>query len=329
MSTEPSQVAGRARPVSGALLLCRAEPGSVIPAARLLHERMLLARAGDDWSVLVPEGGPWRSGTDPVDRVANGWAVALTVGVSWPVLALWWDGERAGFTLAAGFRRPVGYVWLADGTPAGMEEAMRTFAGRLGLDPVLDMQALEELTKPDSAADASARLSAVLAVLTRAGVSLPPGLVPGENADGLLEAARLQPDTHRIEADGSGGRSAAGEKSAAGEDERGGQAQEQTREQAQEQTREQKQQREYEAREADRPEGTTDARHPVLWPSRAGSPSSVPAVPALALAQMAAGLPLAVWGLRHHSGGWIVAGTLLLAHGALALASHTLTHPRD
>lgn len=67
----------------------------------------------------------------------------------------------------------------------------------------------------------------------------------------------------------------------------------------------------------------------MLRPSRAGGPPSVPAVPALALAQMAAGLPLAVWGLRHRSGGWIVAGTLLLVHGALTLASHTLTHPRD
>ncbi|MGW4575733.1 hypothetical protein ACWEM5_31700, partial [Streptomyces tendae] len=31
--------------------------------------------------------------------------------------------------------RPVGYVWLANGTPAGEDEAMRTFAARLGLDP--------------------------------------------------------------------------------------------------------------------------------------------------------------------------------------------------
>ncbi|MGW1898417.1 hypothetical protein ACWCQB_13385 [Streptomyces hirsutus] len=311
MSTEPSQVTGRARPASGALLLCRAEPGSVVPAARLLHERMLLARAGDAWSVLVPEGGPWRSGTDPVDRVVNGWAIALTVGVSWPVLALWWDGERAGFTLAAGFRRPVGYVWLADGTPAGMEEAMRTFADRLGLDPVLDMQALEELTEPDSAADASARLSGVLAVLTRAGVSLPPGLVPGGNADALLEAARLQPDARLIGADGGGGRSATD-----GDERR-------TREQSR------ARQRAHEAGETARPEGTTDAGPSVLRPSRADGPLAVPAVPAPALAQMAAGLPLVVWGLRHRSGGWIVAGTLLLVHGALTLASHTLTHPRD
>ncbi|WAX78005.1 hypothetical protein [Streptomyces sp. KMM 9044] len=294
MSTEQSQVAERARPESGALLLCRAAARSVVPDARLLHERMLLARAGDEWSVLVPEGGPWRSGTDPVDRVVNGWAIALTVAFSWPVLALWWDGERTGFTLATGFCRPVGYVWLADGTPAGTEEAMRTFAGRLGLDPVLDMQALDELTKPDSAADASTRLRGVLAVLTHAGVSLPPGLVPGENADGLLEAARLQPDTRRIEADESGEKS--GEKSAAG-----------------------------------RPDGTA-APHPAPRPSRAGGPSSVPvvsaAVPVPALVQMAAGLPLALWGLRHRSGGWIVAGTLLLAQGAVTLATHTLTHPR-
>lgn len=311
MSMEPSQVTGRARPASGALLLCRAEPGSVVPAARLLHERMPLARAGDEWSVLVPEGGPWRSGTDPVDRVVNGWAIALTVGVSWPVPALWWDGERTGFTLAAGFRRPVGYVWPADGTPAGMEEAMRTFADRLGLDPVLDMQDLEELTEPDCAADASARLSGVLAVLARAGVSLPPGLVPGGSADALLEAARLQPDTRRIGADGSG------ERSAASGDERRAREQSRTR------------QRAYEAGETARPEGTTDAGPSVLWPSRAGGPPSAPAVPAPALAQRAAGLPPAVWGLRHRSGGWIVAGTLLLVHGTLTPASHTLTHPRD
>ncbi|ODA74428.1 hypothetical protein APS67_001087 [Streptomyces sp. AVP053U2] len=309
MSTEQSQVAGRARPVPGALLLCRAEAGSVVPAARLLHERMLLSRAGDEWSVLVPEGGPWRSGTDPVDRVVHGWAIALTVGVSWPVLALWWDGERAGFTLAAGFRSPVGYVWLADGTPAGMEEAMRTFAGRLGLDPVLDMQALDELTKPDSAADAAARLSGVLAVLTRAGVSLPPGLVPGENADGLLEAARLQPDTRRIEADGSSEKDGNVEGDGSGEEDESGMS------------------------ATDRPDGISAPRHPAPRPSRAGGPPSVPAVPAVvpvpALAQMAAGLPLAVWGLRHRSGGWIVAGALLFAHGAVTLADHTLTHPRD
>lgn len=36
---------------AGALLLCRAEPETVRPVAHLL-----LAPAGDGWSVLVPEG---------------------------------------------------------------------------------------------------------------------------------------------------------------------------------------------------------------------------------------------------------------------------------
>ncbi|MCP3767006.1 hypothetical protein [Streptomyces sp. MAR25Y5] len=322
MSTESSRGADRARPASGALLLCRAEPGSVVPAARLLHERMLLARAGDEWSVLVPEGGPWRSGADPVERVVNGWAIALTVGVSWPVLALWWDGERAGFTLAAGFRRPVGYVWLADGTPAGVEEAVRTFADRLGLDPVLDMQALEELTEPDADADAAARLSGVLAVLTRAGVFLPPGLVPGDPTDTLLEAALFQPDTRRIGTDGSDGRSATDG------DERGprGRRQKQNQEEARGRAREQEQEGTREVREPARPGGVTGAGLPAPRPFRAGGPHSVPA---LALVQVAAGLPLAVWGLRHRSGGWILAGTVLLAQGTLTLTGHVLTHPRD
>ncbi|MHC5905406.1 hypothetical protein ACVNF4_16120, partial [Streptomyces sp. S6] len=119
----------------GALLLCRAAPDAVAPAAHLLRERMLLTRAGVEWSVLVPEGKPWQDGDDPVDRVLTGWAAALAVGAPWPVLALWWDADRAGCALASGFRRPVGYDWLADGTPAGEDEAMRTLASRLGLDP--------------------------------------------------------------------------------------------------------------------------------------------------------------------------------------------------
>ncbi|WP_434098382.1 hypothetical protein [Streptomyces mirabilis] len=40
----------------------------------------------------------------------------------------------------------------------------------------------------------------------------------------------------------------------------------------------------------------------------------------LATGQLAAGLPLTVWGVRRHSAGWIVAGTLLMLHGALGLA---------
>ena len=242
---------------------------------------MLLTRAGEDWTVLVPEGGPWLHSAEPVDRVLTGWATALAVGSSWPVLALWWDADRAGYTLAAGFRRPVGYVWLADGTPAGEDEAMRTFAVRLGLDPVLDMESLDDLTKAAPGTDARARLRGLLAVLTRVGVVLPAGLAPGEPADRLREAARALPDTHPVERPGP--------------------------------------------RESVSAE--PDAVGPVLrgpWlPWVAGPQARV-----LALAQVAAGLPLAAWGLRRHSGGWITAGALLLAHGALGL-TYALAHPRD
>ncbi|MFF4227850.1 hypothetical protein [Streptomyces sp. NPDC001820] len=174
----------------GALLLCRAEPAAVGPAAHLMREHQLLAPAGQRWSVLVPEGKPWLDGGEPVDRVLAGWAVALAVAANWPVLALWWDGDRAGFTLASGFRRPVGYTWLADGTPVGEDEAMRTFAARLGLDPVLDLQALEPLARPDPGADGRARLLGLIAVLARTGLALPAGLSPGEPADRLRSVAR-------------------------------------------------------------------------------------------------------------------------------------------
>jgi hypothetical protein len=192
----------------GALLLCRARPRSVGPAARLLRERMLIAGAGPDWSVLVPEGGPWRHGAEPVDRVLTGWAAALAVGAPWPVLALWWDSDRSGFTLASGFHRTVGYEWLADGTPVGEDEAMQTFATRLGLDPVLDVQSLEPLTRPDPVADARVRLSGLLAVLTRTGVLLPAGLEPGEPGDRLRDAVRTRPDAEQVE--WTGWRAAAG-----------------------------------------------------------------------------------------------------------------------
>lgn len=195
----PSDSPRRPGPAPGALLLCRADPESVASGAQLLRERMLLTRAGAEWSVLVPEGKPWRHGDEPVDRVLTGWATALAVGAPWPVLALWWDADGSGYTLASGFRRTVGYTWLANGTPAGEDEAMRTFAARLGLDPVLDVQSLDQLTKPDSAADARARLRGLLAVLTRAGVTLPTGLGPGEPADRLREVARVQPDARPVE----------------------------------------------------------------------------------------------------------------------------------
>ncbi len=285
MPTEESRTARRGRPASGALLLCHAEPESVAPAARLLREDMLLAAAGEEWSVLVPEGRPWLEGGEPVDRVLTGWATALAVGVTWPVLALWWDADRAGYTLASGFRRPVGYVWLANGTPAGEDEAMRTFAGRLGLDPVLDVRSLDELTRPDSAADARARMRGLIAVLTRAGVSLPVGLVPGQDADSLRAVARVRPHIRLLEWAGR--------------------------------------------RDALRAE--LDAVLDAVEGGRLGPRlpwTGGPRAPTLALAQVAVGLPVTLWGLRRHSGGWIAAGVVLLAHGALVLA-YDLTHVPD
>ncbi|MFF7978480.1 hypothetical protein ACFZDK_05010 [Streptomyces sp. NPDC007901] len=195
-----------ASPAPGALLLCRAAPDAVAPLAPLLRERMLLTGAGE-WSVLVPEGSPWLRAGEPVDRVLTGWAAALAVGSPWPVLGLWWDADRAGYTLASGFRRPVGYVWLADGTPAGEGEAMHTFAARLGLDPVLDAQLLDGLTSPDPAADARARLHGLLAVLARAGVELPEGLDAGEPAHRLLCAVA---DARHVEGAGPDGARGAG-----------------------------------------------------------------------------------------------------------------------
>ncbi|GAA1335335.1 hypothetical protein GCM10009647_077400 [Streptomyces sanglieri] len=286
---------------AGALLLCRAEPEAVRPVATLLRERMLLAPAGDGWSVLVPEGKPWRgpvsdvgpgpgtgsgtgSGTgpgagpgfrvadvtEPVDRVVSGWATALAVGSTWPVLALWWDGDRAGYTLAAGFRRPVGYVWLADGTPAGEDEAMRTFAERLGLDPVLDVQALEELTRPDPDADARIRLRGLLAVLTRIGLILPPGLDPDTPGDRLYAAADGRPEAEPVAWAGW--------------------------------------------------RGAVRAELDAVESSRLGPWMRGPRAWMLAGAQVAAGLPLVLRGIRRREGGWVLAGALLLAHGALGLA---------
>ncbi|MFF8098310.1 hypothetical protein ACF1AE_06395 [Streptomyces sp. NPDC014986] len=266
MSTEKSMPGRRGGPAApGALLLCRAGAGSVAPAARLLREPMLVVGAGEEWSALVPEGRPWRDGTEPVDRAATGWATALAVGASWPVIALWWDADRAGFSLASGFHRPVGYVWLANGTPAGEDEAMRTFAARLGLDPVLDVRSLDLLTGPDPAADATARLSGVLAVLTRAGVLVPPGLVPGESPARLLEAARTRPEARPVE----------------------------------------------------------EERQPAKTTAEAPAPRPAGPVPRPGdLAQLAVGLSLTVWGLRHRDTGWTVAGALLLLHGALGLTPH-------
>ncbi|MEU4495000.1 hypothetical protein AB0F96_16550 [Streptomyces sp. NPDC023998] len=261
----------------GALLLCRAEPAVVRPPAHLLREQQLLIPAGQNWSMLVPEGKPWLDGGEPVDRVLAGWATALAVGVNWPVLALWWDGDRAGFTLASGFRRPVGYTWLADGTPVGEDEAMRTFAARLGLDPVLDMQALEPLTLPDPGSDARTRLLGLIAVLARDGLYLPMGMTPGESADRLRSVARAL-GAEPVE--WSGWRDAV-------------------------------------RAELDVVEGGP------LGPWLRG-----PKARLLGAAQLAAGVPLAVWGLRRRSGGWAVAGAVLMAHGVLGLAYDRLRERR-
>ncbi|MEI7034631.1 hypothetical protein [Streptomyces pratensis] len=269
---------------TGALLLCRADPETVRPLAHLLREPMLLSRAGEEWSVLVPEGKPWRTGragqdAEPVDRVLGGWAAALAVGSAWPVLALWWDADRSGYTLAAGFRRPVGYVWLTDGTPAGEDEAMRTFAARLGLDPVLDVQALEELTRRDPDANADARLRGLLAALSGTGLSLPAGLSPGEGADRLRSVAEVLPGAERVEWAGW--------------------------------------------RDAVRVE--LDA----VENSRFGPWVRGPRARGVAAAQLAAGLPLLLWGARRRSGGWAAAGALLVAQGALGLAYHRAREAAD
>ncbi|MGW1891175.1 hypothetical protein ACWCP6_13095 [Streptomyces sp. NPDC002004] len=254
----------------GGLLLCRAEPEAVGPVARLLREPMALAPAGPEWSVLVPEGQPWKDGAEPVDRVMRGWASALAVSAPWPVLALWWDDHHSGYTLASGFRRPVGYVWLASGTPVGEEEAMRTFAGRLGLDPVMDGEALDVLSRPDTDADARARLHGLLAVLDRTGLRLPAGLGPGDPAEQLRAAVDALPEAQEVEWGGW--------------------------------------------REAVRTElDVVENTRPVRW--LRGS-----RIRALCAAQLAVGLPAALWGVRHRDTGWALAGLVLMAEGVLGLA---------
>ncbi|GAA3492141.1 hypothetical protein GCM10018987_62240 [Streptomyces cremeus] len=200
--SHPASSSAPSTSATGALLLCRAPVEDVRLAAAVLRERALLAPAGDGWSVVVPEGRPWLAGGsahEPVDRVLAGWASALAIGTDWPVLALWWDPDRTGYTLASGFRRAVGYEWLADGTPLGEDEAMRTFAVRLELDPVHDTASLEALAEPDDDADGRARLLGLIAVLHRVGLALPVGLAPGESADRLREAARAESGAQTVE----------------------------------------------------------------------------------------------------------------------------------
>lgn len=288
MSTTPDAPHAKA---TGALLLCRAGPESVGPAARLLRERMLLTRAGPEWSVLVPEGTPWLHGAEPVDRVVSGWATALAVSAPWPVLALWWDADHSGLTLAAGFRRAVGYEWLANGTPVGEDEAMRTFAARLGLDPVFGMRSLDPLTEPAPGADARARLRGLLAVLTRAGLALPAGLGPGEPTGRLLDAARIQPGAEPIEASEWSGWGEWGEW--------GGW---------------------HGWREGGGWRAAVRAELDAIEGAGAGAWAHGPRADVLSAGQLAVGLPLTAWGIRHRSGGWLVAGALLMVHGALRLA---------
>lgn len=199
-----------------------------------------------------------------------GWATALAVGSAWPVLALWWDGDRAGHVLASGFRRPVGQVRLADGTPVGEDEAMCTFAEWLGLDPVLDVQALEGLTRPDPDADARIRLRGLLAVLSRIGLALPPGPDPDTPGDRLYAAADDRLEAEPIARTGR--------------------------------------------REA------VKAELDAAESSRPGPWMRGPGARVLGGAQMAAGLPLTLWGMSCRSGGWVLAGMLLMSHGALGLA---------
>ncbi|WP_328968564.1 hypothetical protein [Streptomyces sp. NBC_00239] len=190
---------------AGGLLLCRAEPPAVRPGAHLLRERLVLAPAGTGWSVLTPQDKPWRARNTPagevhqVGDVLEGWATALAVGTNWPVLGLWWDEGRTGFALAAGFRRTVAYGWQADGAPEGDPDALRTFAARLGLDPVMDMEDLEALTRPDAAAGGRARMLALIAVLARADLALPAGLAPGEPPERLRAAALVAPGAETVE----------------------------------------------------------------------------------------------------------------------------------
>lgn len=190
-------------PPTGGLLLCRTDPLTARSPAHLLRVRLLLAPAGA-WTVLVPEDKPWLAGEESTAEVFSGWGSTIALGADRPVLGLWWEGERAGFSLAGGFRRTVSQQWDAAGQPSGDPDAMRTLAARLGLDPVLDLEELERLIRPGSGpgADGPARLRGLTALLTRAGLALPPGLTPGEPADRLRSAARMAPGVEALERSG-------------------------------------------------------------------------------------------------------------------------------
>ena len=174
------------------------------PSAARAHAAL---PAGDGWSVLVPEGKPWRKdgppgygspaaehGTEPVDRVLAGWATALAVGLAWPVLALWWDGDRSGCTLAVGLpatgrlrlarERHPGRRGRGDADlrrPAGP----RPRTGRPG--PWKPSPARTRRRTPAPGCAACSRSSPA------PGSTLPPGLTPGEPADRLRSVAAIRP----------------------------------------------------------------------------------------------------------------------------------------
>ncbi|MFE6779436.1 hypothetical protein [Streptomyces sp. NPDC057702] len=336
--------APRGRPLSGALLLCRADPDAVRPSAGLLPTPLLLAPAGEGWSVLLPaepeepptaplargdadRPAPPDAGTDPergglgdaaglVGAVARATgrggterrppladadaladlARTVAAGEPWPVIGVWWGPDGAGFTVATGFRRPLTFAWLADGAPAGDDEAASALIARLGLDPVLDGASLDELTRatptsqaPDGsgatdgarpgAAGAAAgpntvvqqRLVGLVAVLSRAGLRLPAGLTAGAPERRLHAALHAAPGAEVLVW-----------------------------------------------------RGWRDAVRAELNSLRDGPPgpwTRGPRVTAVCAAQLAVGLPLAVWGLRRHRPGWATLGALLAVDGAAGLVS--------
>lgn len=347
------------RPVSGAWVLCRADPDDVRPSASLLPIPLVLAPAGAGWSVLVPVGprepvgepsdgapagpdaggsagapghegtterpGAWHgaAGGGPARSTGRGGGAArrssvtdsdaltdlartVAAGESWPVIGVWWGADGAGFTIATGFRRPVSFAWRADGTPdgtrTGAADAARALIARLGLDPVLDGAAMDELTgagpgatspratgeqefdRPwagrgagssggpaaEPGASLQQRLVGLVAVVSRAGLRLPDGLTPGAPEHRLCAAIHAAPGAETLVWRGW--------------------------------------------RDAVRAELDS------LESGPRGHWLRGPRARALGAAQLAVGLPLAAWGLRRGRPGWALVGALLTVDGAAGLA---------
>ncbi len=119
MSTEESV----SDPAAGALLLCRAEPDSVAAVAPLLGERMPLVRAGAEWACSSRRGRALaarrRTGRPRAHRLERGPRRRRPVAV----LALWWDADRAGYTLASRIPPPRRLRVARGRHPAGEDEA--------------------------------------------------------------------------------------------------------------------------------------------------------------------------------------------------------------